>query len=132
MELLDIIVNSLKIFCFTVITVITVSYLVYKVKSRKKSKTYFGSLKKQTDPVKIIYKKADIDQDHFQIVKSLTDIPPGNIIGKRQRAAKYLPSTPGLIAVRVNNHFPEIRKIKFNILDYYSVDKSDVMYKIKN
>ncbi len=131
MELPDIIVNTLKIFCFTVITIITVSYLIYKIRSRKKSTTYFDSFKKHTDPVKIIYKKSDVDKNHFESVNSLNGIPPGIISGINSGSAKYVTSAPGLTAVKASGLFLGARQNKINIMNHYSVDKSDVMYKIK-
>ena len=133
MELTDIIVYSLKIFCLTISFTITVSYIIYKIKDRKRIKPYSSDLKiERPSSIKITYQKHNTDLDQFEIYKSLNKVPvkilskdKNVFINNTQKIIRYLPEKEDQYLLN------KTVKENFNILDHYSVDAKEEMYKVK-
>lgn len=132
MELLDIIVYSLKIFCITIILTITFSYLIYKIKDRKRTKPYLRPVKNNAPAIKIEFLDSEARSDHFEKL-NFPSIIPVKVNSSNER--KFIQVQPKLI-----KYIPEIdeqfilKKVienNFDILEHYSVEDGEKMYKVK-
>lgn len=136
MELLDIIVSSLKIFCSTMLTVVAVSYLFYKIKNRNKVKPYLRNLKDQTSTIKITYQKPETDKSRFERLdninmEGLSQISINSVQSRKKlsnsKKAKIIRYFPG------DNNDRSVKQFgNLNILDLYSADSREKMYKISS
>lgn len=130
MELLDIIVYSLKIFSATILTAVVVSYLIYKIKNRKREKPYLRELKNQSTPIKIVYPKPEINDTHFTRLDNFEKIPV-EIIPSKENGLNF--GRPHITRYIPEYDYRDITKsgIKnLNVLDFYSADNKEKMYKI--
>ncbi len=132
MELFDIIVYSLKIFCITVISAVTFSYLIYKIKDRKRSKPYLSPVRSKSPSVKIQYQNVGTKIDRFAILHTLDNsqtniisVNENRINNSRLKIVKNIPLNKE--EYLLNNSVSD----NLNILDHYSVDYGEQLYKVK-
>ncbi len=134
MELLDIIVFTLKIFGLSAIIIVSISYLVFKIKDRHRIKPYMKqSSTTVQQPPEIKYEEQVLSPSRFQILNETPNSHPKNIQVEEQDFGYERPQALNRYkTVPVNNFKKEIKTNTNDIFNYYSKNTFEPMYKVKN
>ena len=116
------------------VTAVTVSYIYYKIKNRNKVKPYLRNLKNQTPTIKITYQKPKTDQSRFQSLDDVNMEVLNQIPIDAVQSSKKLSMSKNSKLIRYfadENYDQTVKQFdKTNILDLYSADNGEKMYKI--
>ncbi len=140
MELIQIIVFSLKLFTAATLVIVTISYAVYKFKSRTRLKPYMRPGPKGSQVISI---KIEEDSEpkktekpkRFVVLNEKNSKPAEGKVKKSEEPS--VKPKPGVIERVESDHQEEIKskeklnKEKSNIYSYYSEEKSGRMHKLK-
>lgn len=126
MELIEIIITTLKLFVLFASIVVLISYFVYKIKDRKRIKPY--------SEVPAYAPPAEINEDHLENKHSRFQI-----LNVESQPEEYVPVNVPMKKQVERNHFSsypvEYRRKSanksFDIYDRYSSNNFEPMHKIK-
>ena len=127
MELIQIIITSLKLFVLLAAIVVLISYFIYKVKDRKRRKPYLDS------PVyNLINQSQQVNEDQienknarFQVLNFETDSAADEIILKKKDIRNRFSDN------MIKYKQPPLKEFS-NIYDRYSNSNFEPMHKIKS
>jgi len=129
MELIEIILTTLKLFVLISSIVVLISYFVYKVKDRKRTKPYSEIIHQElsTQPLEIKEDLISNKQMRFQVLNSEDEPAPYNEVGfltQKQIETKNIPNSPLKYKRKQVNQ-------SFDIYNHYSNSNFEPMHKIK-
>ncbi len=130
MELLQIIIFTLKLFALTSAIVVLISYFIFKLKDRVRIKPYMKPTVVEAASLAIqsgltIEKKYEKKPKHFKILNEENSF-------LKERQIRLEKSNPiKFIQEEYNFNKKNISKENFNIYDYYSNSNFEPMHKIK-
>ncbi len=130
MELLQIIIFTLKLFALTSTIIVLISYFIFKLKDRNRIKPYMKQtvpdLSKNFEVEQLAIKEEKINTrpNRFKILNE----EPSIITNQKQNINKG-----NSIIYRKNNLIPSTNNLSnnFNIYDYYANSNFEPMHKIK-
>ena len=129
MELIQIIITSLKLFALISAIVVLISYAIYKLKERNRTKPYSeihdpGLLNQNYATKEEIIEKKQV---RFQILNNENLKTPAALneeVFEKPKVKNYAPSNP-------LNYKKNLPKETFDIYDSYSNSNFEPMYKVK-
>ena len=128
MELLDIIIFTLKLFALTSAIVVLLSYFIFKLKDRTRVKPYMRPTK--IEPASIEIK--DVEEEKPNLVskrfKILNDKEPQLQIKHARIAKAKIVTNFNVVDYKGS---PRLVEDEFNIFNYYSNKSFEPMHKIK-
>jgi hypothetical protein len=127
MELLQIIIFTLKLFALSSAIIVLLSYFIFKIKDRTRKKPYIQTPGEEESGLSIQVETEDIDKKpkRFKILNE-SDIFS---LEKGLHLEKIRQNNDSIHSLRLNKKLNSLDN--FNIYDYYSNSSFEPMHKIK-
>ncbi len=133
MDLLDIIISTLKIFSLSAVTLVAFSYFFYKLKGSKRTKPF----EKLNDPIiqaPAIQITQELNQnDGLRVMQeALSNQANRNDNHRDEIVLEKIKVVNNIPPKSFNNFRGEVRRNRFNIYDHYASNFLEPMHKVRS